>query len=92
LLGSFGGGIISVIILVFLAPLLAHVAANFGPPEYFAAGLFGVTLVVSFMYYGVLRVGQTLGHNGVLPPLLAAQLGNIIFLIIGLLLLIRANR
>ncbi len=33
LLGSFGGGIISVIILVFLAPLLAHVAANFGPTE-----------------------------------------------------------
>ena len=46
LFGSFGGGIISVVILVFLAPLLAHVAANFGPPEYFAAGLFGVTLVV----------------------------------------------
>ena len=46
LLGSFGGGMISVVILVFLAPLLAHVAASFGPPEYFAAGLFGVTLVV----------------------------------------------
>ncbi len=46
LLGSFGGGIISVVILVFLAPILAHVAASFGPPEYFAAGLFGVTLVV----------------------------------------------
>ncbi len=46
LLGSFGGGIISVLILVFLAPLLAHVAASFGPPEYFAAGLFGVVLVV----------------------------------------------
>lgn len=46
LLGSFGGGVISVIILVFLAPLLAHVAASFGPPEYFMAGLFGVTLVV----------------------------------------------
>ncbi|UCF89919.1 MAG: tripartite tricarboxylate transporter permease [Desulfobacterales bacterium] len=46
LLGSFGGGIVSVFILVFLAPLLSHVAASFGPPEYFAAGLFGVVLVV----------------------------------------------
>jgi len=46
LVGSFGGGIISVIVLMFLAPLLAHVAASFGPPEYFGAGLFGVTLVV----------------------------------------------
>lgn len=45
LLGSFGGGIISVLILIFLAPALTHVAASFGPPEYFAAGLFGVVLV-----------------------------------------------
>jgi lipopolysaccharide export system permease protein len=53
---------------------------------------FGLTLVVSFMYYAVLRVGQTLGHNGVLPPFFAAQAGNILFLIIGLLMLRRANR
>lgn len=46
LLGSFGGGVISVIILIFLAPLLAHVAASFGPPEYFTVAVFGVTLVV----------------------------------------------
>ncbi len=46
LLGSFGGGIISVVILILLAPALAKVAASFGPPEYFAAALFGVTLVV----------------------------------------------
>jgi putative tricarboxylic transport membrane protein len=36
LLGSFGGGILSVLILIFLAPILAHVAASFGPPEYFS--------------------------------------------------------
>ena len=53
---------------------------------------FGVTLVVAFTYYIVLRIGQTLGHNGVLPPLLAAQMGNIIFLVIGSALLYRANR
>jgi lipopolysaccharide export system permease protein len=53
---------------------------------------FGLTLVVSFLYYAVLRVGQTLGHNGVLPPVLAAQAGNILFLLIGLLMLRRANR
>ncbi|MBC8440992.1 MAG: tripartite tricarboxylate transporter permease [Deltaproteobacteria bacterium] len=46
LLGSFGGGIISVVILIFLAPLLAHVAASFGPPEYFTVAVFGVVLVV----------------------------------------------
>ncbi|HKW14572.1 MAG TPA: LptF/LptG family permease [Candidatus Krumholzibacteria bacterium] len=53
---------------------------------------FGLTLVVSFMYYAVLRVGQTLGHNGVLPPFFAAQAGNILFLIIGLIMLKRADR
>ncbi|RLB92778.1 MAG: hypothetical protein DRH26_05495 [Deltaproteobacteria bacterium] len=46
LLGSFGGGVISVVILIFLAPALAHVAASFGPPEYFAVAVFGVVLVV----------------------------------------------
>jgi putative tricarboxylic transport membrane protein len=73
LLGSFGGGIISVIILVFLAPLLAHVAANFGSPEYFAAGLFGVTLVVMAnrdrLMQGILLLGlglwfSTVGIDG----------------------------
>lgn len=53
---------------------------------------FGLTLVVSFLYYAVLRVGQTLGHNGVLPPLLAAQLGNLIFLAIGIFMLKRTDR
>ena len=46
LMGSFAGGVLSVFILIFLAPLLAHVAASFGPPEYFSAALFGVVLVV----------------------------------------------
>ena len=53
---------------------------------------FGLTLAISFIYYGILRVGQTLGHNGVVPPMLAAQLGNIIFLAIGVFSLSRANR
>jgi len=46
LVGSFGGGIISIIILFFLARLLAHAATKFGSPEYFAVGFAGVVLVV----------------------------------------------
>jgi lipopolysaccharide export system permease protein len=72
--------------------VLIGIAFASGKRKQSVATGFGVTLVVSFMYYGVLRVGQTLGHNGVIPPLLAAQLGNIIFLAIGLVFLIRANR
>ena len=56
-----------------------------------AAG-FGLTLLISFMYYGILRIGQSLGHSGVMQPLLGAWLGNLVFVFVGSLLLYRANR
>lgn len=37
---------------------------------------FGVALAVTFFYFGLVKMGQTLGHNGSLPPMLAAWLGN----------------
>ncbi len=46
IVGSFGGGIISVICLIFMAPALAGIAQNFAPEEYFSAALFGIVLVV----------------------------------------------
>ena len=46
IVGSFGGGIISVICLIFMAPMLAGIAQNFAPEEYFSAALFGIVLVV----------------------------------------------
>ncbi len=39
------GGIFSVIVLIFAAPLLARAAYNFGPPEYFALALFGLSML-----------------------------------------------
>jgi lipopolysaccharide export system permease protein len=53
---------------------------------------FGLSISLGFGYYGFLRVGQALGYNGNLPPLLAAWLGNLIFLLIGALLFWKANR
>lgn len=44
-LGSFIGGTISVIIITFLAPALAKIALSFGPPEYFALMVLGLTAV-----------------------------------------------
>ena len=41
------GGIFSVIILVFFAPLLAKLAYEFGQPEYFALAIFGLTMLSS---------------------------------------------
>ncbi len=53
---------------------------------------FGLTLLISFTYYGVLRIGQGLGHSGVIDPLFAAWMGNIVFVMVGGLLLYRANQ
>ncbi|WP_257348659.1 tripartite tricarboxylate transporter permease [Pseudalkalibacillus decolorationis] len=47
-IASFVGGTISVILLTFFAPALAKVAVSFGPPEYFALMLMGLTAVASF--------------------------------------------
>jgi putative tricarboxylic transport membrane protein len=41
------GGIFSVIVLITAAPLLARVAYDFGPPEYFALALFGLSMLAS---------------------------------------------
>ena len=45
--GSFIGGIVSVIGLIFLAPLLARVAVSFGPPAFVALMVLGLFLVTS---------------------------------------------
>ena len=41
------GGIFSVVVLVFFAPLLAQLAYEFGQPEYFALAIFGLTMLAS---------------------------------------------
>jgi len=45
LVASFIGGIISAITLILVAPQLAKVALEFGPPEYFSLALFGLTII-----------------------------------------------
>jgi putative tricarboxylic transport membrane protein len=46
-MASFLAGTLAVILLTFIAPLLATVALSFGPPEYFALTFMGLTLVTS---------------------------------------------
>lgn len=48
-IGSFIGGIASLIGLVILGPLVAEQALKFGPPEFFCLMLMGLTLVVGLM-------------------------------------------
>lgn len=52
----------------------------------------GMALSISFLYYGFIRAGEALGNSGTLPAPIAAWIGNAFFLILGLLLLRRAQR
>ncbi|MHC1758646.1 MAG: tripartite tricarboxylate transporter permease [Negativicutes bacterium] len=47
-IGSFIAGTLCVIAFTILGPTLAKVALSFGPPEYFALMVLGLTLVASF--------------------------------------------
>ena len=49
------GGIFSVLVLCIAAPMLARVAYEFRPPEYFALTLFGLSMLASISAGGTVR-------------------------------------
>lgn len=51
------GGLIGTSILIFLAPQIAGFALNFGPPEYCALALFGLSMIVSVSGQSLLKSG-----------------------------------
>ncbi len=57
------GGIFSALLLIFVAPLLAKMALKFGPPEYFALGIFGLS-VISSVGGGSVYKGLLMGMLG----------------------------
>ena len=60
---SVSGGILSVLVLLLAAPLLARVAYSFGPPEYFALGVFALSMLASISGEAPLKnlIGGCLG-------------------------------
>ena len=62
-IGSFVGATISIIGLTLLAPVVASVALDFGPPEYAALALLGVLLVA------------TIGSGNKLKAMIAGAIG-----------------
>lgn len=62
-IGSFVGATISIIGLTLLAPVVAEIALDFGPPEYAALALLGVLLVA------------TIGSGNKLKALIAGAVG-----------------
>ncbi|KAA5604191.1 C4-dicarboxylate ABC transporter permease [Roseospira marina] len=63
-IASFVGGIFAAVVLATLAPQLAAIALKFGPAEYFALALFGLTIIASLS--GDLVKGAIAGLLGVL--------------------------
>lgn len=53
---------------------------------------FGLGLVIIFVYYGLIRTFQAIGHNGIIDPMVAAWAGNILFGTLGLVLMIKAKK
>ena len=66
---SFIGGVFSCFILAGVAPQLARFALNFSAPEYFALGIFGLTIVA------------TLSEGALLKGCIAACLGLLIAIV-----------
>lgn len=62
---SLVGGLISAIFLALVSPLLAKVALKFGPVEYFALAVFGLTIIISVSGKSVLK-GLSVGFFGLL--------------------------
>ncbi|MCP4649882.1 MAG: YjgP/YjgQ family permease [PVC group bacterium] len=72
----------NVIVIFFVVPFTLTQKRN-------ASTLLGVTIsiVVSFSYWTVHAISLSLGKVGILPPILAAWLTNIIFFIVGMWLI-----
>ena len=62
-MASTFGGLFSAFALFFTAPMLAKVALNFGAPEYFALGIFGLSIVTGISSKSVFKgiIGAIIG-------------------------------
>ncbi len=76
----------SFIIVLFGAPLASHKRRGS------AMTGFGISLAICFIYFGIVKTFQTLGHNGHISPFFAAWIANIIFGIGGIITLIKAPK
>ncbi|TKJ41167.1 LPS export ABC transporter permease LptG [candidate division LCP-89 bacterium B3_LCP] len=74
------------IVLLLGVPIAAH---------YRRSGLsisFGIGLFISFVYFALQQIGRVLGFNGTVSPVVAAWLGNAVFVLIGLYLYWRVEK
>ena len=73
LVGSTFGGLFSCLALMFLAPMIAQFALNFGPAEYFSLCIFGLSVVIAISGKDIIKgivmagVGLLLSTVGIDP-------------------------
>jgi len=53
---------------------------------------FGLSVSIAFIYYAFMRAGQALGHNGALAPYMSAWLGDLVFGVVGIVMMAQAQR
>ncbi len=52
----------------------------------------GISIIIAFIYWIIMSFGMSLGKGGILPPILAAWLANIIFSAAGAVMLLSARQ
>jgi lipopolysaccharide export system permease protein len=78
--------LINFIVILIGAPVATRLRATS------AALGFGLAVTISFAYYAFMQSGKALGHNGALPPYLAAWLGDLVFGTVGMIMMVRAQQ
>jgi lipopolysaccharide export system permease protein len=78
---SFSG----MVMVFFGLPLSAHTRRASRPLQV------GICLLISFVFYGSLQAARAMGWNGILDPVTAAWGPNAVFLVVGLIMLKRAQ-
>lgn len=76
----------NIIIVLFGVGIAAHIRKSG------AAVGFAMSIGICFLYWGLLRIAQALGHAGTFSPVVGAWGPNVIFGLLGVLLLIRAPK
>ncbi len=52
----------------------------------------GLSVIIIFIYYGLMTLGDAMGSQGAIPPWLGAWLQNIVFAGVGSVLLYKTGR
>jgi lipopolysaccharide export system permease protein len=74
-------------IIVFLSvPLVYNVRR-----KNLAVG-FGISLLICFLFFGMVKLGQTLGHNMTVHPLIAAWMGNTVAGVLSIVNVLRVRK